>query len=154
MADVINDLPQSRSREFAAFVRAQPHLKNAIVVADPDYLLESLPYYIDNATYFIREQRFGNVVTFTNKSLLRLDLDDVLKTARTLNQEHHEPVIILLTHQLDPDQPAEYSEGYNWTFAIEPGQVHRFLDETQRLGHFSPARSDESFDAYLFDHPK
>ena len=80
---------------------ADPDLKNATIIADPDFLLEALPYYIGNPTYLMREQRFGNVTTFTKNALLNLDLDDILNVARKLNQERGEPVIILMAQTLD-----------------------------------------------------
>jgi hypothetical protein len=39
--------PYSRSAEAAQLLR-QPRLAGAIVMADPDTMLESLPYYVDN----------------------------------------------------------------------------------------------------------
>jgi hypothetical protein len=146
-------LPRSRSRDLGDFIKHRPDLEHATVIADPDYLLEALPYYIDNPTYLIREQRFGNVVAFTTKSLLNVELDDVLENARKLAQERGEPVVILLAQPLDPDQPQGFSEGYDWRFSTTPDQVRRFLAATRLLGRFSPALSDESFDAYLFDKP-
>lgn len=153
VADAAFDgLPQSRSRDFSNFIKDRPDLKDAIIIADQDSLLEALPYYIDNSLYLMHEQRFGNVVTFTNKALISVNLDDIRNVAKKLNQERGKPVVILLAHTLDPGQPAkEYRESYSWKFAVTPEQVRRFLASTQLLVHFAPAKSDESFDAYLFD---
>jgi len=149
---VSDDMPLSRSRDFKKFIKDRPDLKDAIIIADPDYLVEALPYYIDNPTYLMREQRFGNVVTFTNKALLSLDLDDILNVAKKLNQERGEPVIILMAKTLDPAQPAkDYPEGYNWKLSVTPDQVRRFLASTQLLAHLAPARLDESYYVYLLD---
>jgi hypothetical protein len=152
VADVVDNIPQSRSRDFSYFIKDRPNLRDAIIIADPDSLLEALPYYIDNPLYLMHEQRFGNVRTFTNKVLLSVNLDDILNVAKKLNQERGKPVVILLAHTLDPGQPAkEYRESYSWKFSVTPDQVRRFLASTQLLVHFAPAKSDESFDAYLFD---
>jgi hypothetical protein len=62
-------------------------LRDAIIIADPDYLLEALP--------------FGNVVKFTKKARLSIDLGDILATARTLQAESGKPVLILLHQKLD-----------------------------------------------------
>jgi hypothetical protein len=150
----LDGLPQSRSRDFSYFIKDRPDLKDAVIIADPDYLLEALPYYIGNPTYLIRERRFANIVTFTSKAQLSLDLDDILNVAGKLNQERRLPIVILLAKKLDSDQPAIiYPEGYNWKLLVTPEQVHRFLAATQLLARFGPAKSDESFDAYLFDRP-
>jgi hypothetical protein len=142
--------PQSRARDFSAWVAARSDLQDAIIIADPDYLLEALPYYIRNRTYLMREQRFGNVVKFTRNARLALDLDDILATARTLRSQTGKPVLILLHKSLDPSPPAQiYHEGYNWTLLTTPEQVRGFLAATRFLARFAPAQSDESFDVYL-----
>jgi hypothetical protein len=154
IADVASGLPMSRSRDFSQLIKDRPDLKNAIIIADPDYLLEALPYYIQNPTYLMREQRFGNVTSFTKKALLNLDLDHILNVAKKLNQERGEPVIILMAQTLDSGQPArEYPEGYNWTLSVAPDEVRRFLASTHLLAHLAPTRMDESYDVYLLDRP-
>src|SRR5450432_1062446 len=37
--------PLSSSRQFADFLKSRPELSNAILIGEPDYLLESMPYY-------------------------------------------------------------------------------------------------------------
>lgn len=151
IVDVASGLPMSRSRDVSQLIKDRPDLKNAIIIADPDYVLEALPYYIDNPTYLVREQRFGNVTTFTKNALLSIDLDYILNVAKKLNQERGEPVIILMAQTLDPGQPAkDYPEHY-WMLSVSPDQVRRFLASTQLLAHLAPARLDESYDVYLFD---
>jgi hypothetical protein len=147
--------PQSRSRDFGSFMINRPDLKDAIVMADPDFLLEALPYYIDNPTYLMRERRFGNIVTFTKNARLELDPDDILAVANQINTETGKPIVILIGRRLDPDQTSvTYLEGYNWRFATTPAQVRRFQASTRLLVRFAPAKTDESFDVYLFNPPK
>ena len=146
--------PFSRVRDFSAFIGSRSDLRNAIIIAEPDFLLEALPYYIQNPTYLMREGRFGNVVKFTRKARLSIDLDDILATARALRAESGKPVLILLNERLDPSQPARiFHESYAWTLLTTPEQVHNFLTSTQFLERFAPAVSDESFDVYQLDRP-
>jgi hypothetical protein len=152
IADTYGGIPQSRSRDFSQLVKGRPDLKDAVIIADPDYLLEPLSYYIGNPLYFMREHKFSRVTNYTNKALLSLDLDDVLNVAKMINRERGKPVVILLSQRLDPAQPAmTYQEGYNWSLSLSSDQVRRFLANTQLLAHFAPARSDESFDVYLLN---
>jgi hypothetical protein len=143
--------PLSRAREFGAFVAARSNLQDAIIIADPDFLLETLPYYIHNRTYLIRERRFGNVVHFTTKAWPSIDLDDILATARTLRAESGKPILILLHQQLDSSQPQTYNEGGYWKLLTTPEQVRDFFTSTRFLARFAPALTDESFDVYLLD---
>jgi hypothetical protein len=142
--------PLSRSADFAALVRSRPDLGHAIIIADPDYLIEPLPYYLKNLTYLTREERFGNVVAFTKNARLEIGLTDMLSKARNLADTYRVPIIIILSTPLDGvTEPEKHPEGYNWIFTIDPEQVAAFRASTKALGSFRPAESDESFDAYL-----
>lgn len=142
-----DDLPRSRSADFAAFLAGRPDLRDAVLIADPDLLLEPLPYYLDNKTYLMREQRYGSVVAFTKKARLNLGLDDILQAARTIHETSGKPVVILLLQELDGTAERNYSESI-WTLTTTPAQVRSFLNATSLLHRFRPAQ-DEAFDAYL-----
>ena len=142
--------PLSRSRDLGVLIRRRPDLRDAVLIAEPDYLLESLPYYMSNPTYLMREQRFGNVVTWTRKARLQLSLGDVLANARSLRSETNRPVLILMAHPLDPGERARvFREGYAWTFVAAPREARDFLAATQLIERFPKALVDESFDVYL-----
>jgi hypothetical protein len=143
--------PRSRARDLGALIAARRDLQAAIIVADPDTLIEALPYYIDNRTYLLREQRFGNVIRFTSRARLSIELDDVLVTAKRLHSESGKPILILLHQQLDPTQPRIYQEGYNWILRTTPEAVRNFLAATRIIAQFAPASTDESFGVYLLD---
>src|SRR5262249_9273841 len=145
--------PMSRARDFSAFVAARSDLQDAIIIADPDSLLEALPYYIHNHTYLMRERRFGNVIKFTMKARLSIDLDDILATGKTLRAENGKPILILLHQTLDESQPRTFYEVYNWSLLTTPKQIRNFLSSTRFLARFAPALTDESFDVYLLDEP-
>jgi hypothetical protein len=146
------DVPRSRSAEFAAFINRRPDLKDAILIADPDYLLEALPYYLDNKTYLLRQQRYGDVVAFTMKARLNLGLDDILQAGRTIHATTGKPVVILLGHRLDPAEiGGVYRESYVWTLTITPEQLRAFRAATSLLHRFEPTTTDESFDAYVLN---
>ncbi|WP_184326849.1 hypothetical protein [Rhizobium sp. BK529] len=148
---VITDTPLSRSKDFGAFMQSRPDLRDAIVIADPDYLVEPLPYYISNRTYLMREQRFGNTVRFTRNARLSLSLADILQTASHLRQSEGVPVVILLSQRLDQvAAPTSVLESYVWELSFTPENIFAFQDATSLLKRFGPtAGSDETFDAYL-----
>jgi hypothetical protein len=51
--------PFSMSKNAADLLHRTAGMEQAIVMAEPDYLVESLPYYLSNPTYLLREARFG-----------------------------------------------------------------------------------------------
>ena len=145
-------IPSGRSRDLGALVMNRPDLHDAIIIADPDYLLEPLPYYLPNQTYLMREQRFGNVVHFTRKARLQMDLSDILANARRLHAETGKPIVILLEQRLNASAPAEVDkEGYDWKLTTTPEEVRDFQASTQLIESFGPATSEETFDVYTLN---
>jgi hypothetical protein len=145
--------PESRSRDLARLIARRPDLRHATIMADPDYLVEPLPYYLPNPTYLPREERFGRVVRFTRHARLSQTLEDLLADARRLRDTTRQPVVILLGERLEANTPARVvRESYIWQLSIVPEQVNTFLSSTRRLERFAPACcSDESFDVYVLD---
>ena len=139
---------KNRGNNVSALLIGHPELQKAVVIADPDYLLETLPYYISNPTYLMRERRYGNVVHFTTHALLELRLDDVLSDAREIRRSTGRPVLILLSHRIDPSLPASiYAEGYNWKFIVTPEQALIFKLSTRFVRYSkAPPENDDGFD--------
>ena len=146
-------LPESRSRDLAHLISGYPELKSAIIVADPDYLVEALPAYMTNRVYRLREAQFGSIVKFTRSAQQELSLADILSKAHQLRHSEQQPVVILLSKRLNPSSPAErIDEGYSWTLTTTPEQVQTFLAATRRIERFEAACcTDESFDVYVLD---
>jgi hypothetical protein len=142
--------PESRSRDFADLVSRRPELKDAVLVGDPDYMLEPMHYYLPNPTYFVREQRSGDFIHFTRKARLNLTLGDILDEARAIHTSSGRPVAILLAWRLDEMDPARiYRESYVWTFSAPGDQIERFREATTLMAQFAKATSNERYDIYL-----
>ena len=142
---------ESQSRAFAELVKRTPAFKNAIIIADPDYLVEALPYYIPNETYLVRSGRKGTMPMFTRHDHIRLSLSDLLATASSIARTDKKPVLILINAKLDGHEPArEINEGYNWKFLVTPAMIAEFKKQTKLIGKFPAVNGDEFFDAYLF----
>jgi hypothetical protein len=144
--------PFSCSRDLGALIGSRPDLRDATIIADPELLLESLPYYVSNPTYLMREQRFGRFVS-PDKATFRLTLDDVLANARRLRTETNKPVLVLLPYPLDPLAPFAQTriirEFHGLEFVITPEQVRAFTNATQLIESYPAALTDENFDVYL-----
>jgi hypothetical protein len=142
--------PAGRTREFATFVKSRPDLQDAIILGDPDYLIEPLRYYLGNETYLPREGRFGAYAKFTKKARTTQTLDDLYADSCRLQSSTGKPVIILLSLRLKNVSPnTVFKSSYNWTLTTTPEQVERFLGSTQLLASYGPAETDETYDAYL-----
>lgn len=144
--------PYSQSQNFANFVKSRPDLHDAIIMADPDYLTEALPAYLDNQIYMPREQSFGHVAMFRRQGRLSFSVGELLSDAQRLSRLRNKPVILLIAAKLDPAAPAHVlREAYNWELRIQPADVVALLAAAEHVRRFEPARTDEVFDAYVID---
>ena len=142
--------PESRSRDFADLVSRRPDLKDAVLIGDPEYMLEPMHYYLPNPTYFVRERRYGEYVRFTRTARLDLTLSDILDEARAIRASTGRPVVIVLAWRLGKIDPARvYRESYVWTFSAPGDQIERFRQATTPLAQFPKATSGESYDVYV-----
>lgn len=141
--------PESSSAGLASLIRHH-RLQNAIVMGDPDYHLEALPFYADNPTFFVRENRFGKSTLFSTKAELNLKLGNLLASAKRLRSEYSRPIVILMENKIDPSQPDMTThKGYVWTLKMSSGEAQNFLAATCKLGGLHEATSDENYDVYL-----
>ncbi len=141
---------ESRSSELGQLLNSRPELKGALVIPEPEFIGEALPYYADNPLYFVRESRFGKFVRFSRSGKLQTDLGEILNVARQLRQANHLPVVIVITHRLK-DLPAGkvIREGYNWTFSASEKQIADFMSAASLIAEFGPVTTNETFDVYL-----
>jgi hypothetical protein len=149
LVDAARGCPESSARDLGVLLR-QRGLSNAILVADPDILLEPVPYYATNRLYLLRSGRFGAVVPFTRHARLHMSLNDFLLEMQQLRARYHAPIVAVLRHPLDPAAPpAIEEEVYVWTFSTTPEQVRTFQAATTRLAVLRRAVGDEVYDVYL-----
>jgi hypothetical protein len=128
----------SASRPLAAFIRAHPDLSDAILIGEPDYALEPVPYYVPNPIYIPREGRYGKWVSFTTTNRDTISLGEILDIAARLHHETNRPVLLLF-HPLfvdpGPGDVWKYSYGKR-TFTRSPAELERLRRETVPLGRF------------------
>jgi len=148
-ARIASGIPESRSRDLAALL-TRPELRSAIVLGDPDTMLEALPYYASNPIYFVREHRFGNTIIFSHAAISTMSVKSILSTARTLHARTRRPIVIVLAERLGTTMVAgERDRGYYGPLRINPDDVREFLGATARIARFAPATTDESYDVYM-----
>ena len=139
----------SSSRDFGIFLNRHQDLKNAIILGEPDYLMESLPYYARNSIYIAREHRFGTTVSFTKKNQRDLSLLDLLKAAQGLHTQFNKPVLIALGHKLNPSRPFVINFSYGKKFFYSVHMLKMFSDATQLVAQFNQSISDENYSVFL-----
>jgi hypothetical protein len=123
--------------------------RNAIIVPEPDYFIESLPYYAQNQIYFPREHRFGTTVSWTATADSHLSLSDLLATARDLKSRYSRPVLIVLGHfGIDPTIDGVKKYSYNKFFSWTRSDFTDFYQSTTMIVDYDSAFSDENYLVY------
>lgn len=139
----------SSSKSLGNFLRGSREYEGAMLVAEPDYLLESLPYYTSNRIYFPREQRFGTAVSWTTEPRDRLSLAELLSAARDIQARHGGPVLIVLGHfEMSNGTTGEKRYSYNKVFSWTTDAVRDLAESTVALAEFSRSYPDERYRVY------
>jgi hypothetical protein len=131
---------------FARWLAATPRYRDAIVIAEPDYVTESLPYYAPNRLYSYREQRFTTFTRWTRDNARPRTPADLLSTAQRLKAQHGVPVLIAYGHASGLGAPeSAFTYGYGYRFGWTSAQREQFVAGTQLLTVFGEARGDENY---------
>ena len=145
--DIFQEMSSSSS--LGKFLNNSTIYRNAIIVAEPDYFMESLPYYSDNLIYFPREDRFGEFVTWTSESKKRLSLSEVLSTALTIKAKQNQPVLIVLGHlSIGNKQDGAITYSYNNLFTWNRDELEDFNKNTSLVAEFTSSKGNENYRVY------
>jgi hypothetical protein len=142
-------LEMSSAKALGAFLRASPGLHDAILVPEPDYFMEALPYYAHNPIYFPREHRFGATVTWSSAAAADLSLGQVVSLARGLKARYGRPVLLVLGHpafatEATGDIRYRYDKHFTWS-AREREDAGRSLTP---IAKFVAAVTNENYWVY------
>ncbi|MFL6721548.1 MAG: hypothetical protein ACJ8FT_07070 [Sphingomonas sp.] len=145
----VSGVPFSRSADVGALLR-RPELAGAIVMGDPDTMLEPVRYYADNPIWFLRQQRFGNVVRLARNARHELSLIDILADAQRLHQQTGRPVVFLSHIELQARREEKKRVMFRDATILRPAEVERFWASTRLVAKLRPSDSDEEYDVYVY----
>ena len=148
---------KSASKAFAdTLLHSRQEFKDAVLIGEPDYILEAVPYYADNPIYIGREKRFGNRVRLLRSVQLKLSLGELLCTAWSIQQNKGRPVLVVLGHRFSgfdhidsgaPPYSAHYF--YQRTLSWSPEELHDWKTHTRLEQRFdSHVVGDEAYTVY------
>lgn len=140
---------QSSNKALGAFLSGSEAHRDAIIVPEPDYLLESLPYYAKNKIYLAREDRLGSSVSLTTEGARSLSLGELLSVARSIKSRYKQAVLIVLGHKdVDKYQSGETKFSYNKVFSWDTNESMDFKKSTTFVREFEAAYTDENYKVY------
>lgn len=145
--DIRNEV--SSSKALGSWLAARPQYQQAIIIGEPDFYLEALPYYSPQRLYIPRESRFGNYVRFVTSATPVMSVAELLARGKELKQKENSPVLIALGVPPDAfDKRSSYSYSYNKTLTWTPREWEQFKANTDHQASFWEALTDEKFDLY------
>jgi hypothetical protein len=136
----------------------RPELRSAVLIGEPDYFLDALPWYRDNPIFVAREDRFARRVSWTTANRRESDLGELLAAGRALQRAGHGPVLFVigapvLLEQPDGDVVHGYGDRFRWT----PEQRRAFTAATEHVASLpaEPARlrGDERYEVHRLRAP-
>ncbi|MFL6721152.1 MAG: hypothetical protein ACJ8FT_05015 [Sphingomonas sp.] len=146
----LSGLPYSHSADVAKLLQ-RPELSGAIVMADPDTMLEPLPYYVNNPLWLLRRQRFGNIMLLTRDARQKLTLDDVLADAERLHRQTGRPIVFLCHLPIPHDNKDHFYAMFGYETDLKRDSVKRFLASTRHIATLRGLHmGDEIYDVFVY----
>jgi hypothetical protein len=141
--------PESSSKAYAELIRASPRFKDAILMSEPDYMMESMPYYVSNRVYMPRQREFSWRVYFDTgaKRQLVMSLGRLSAIAEGVSCERKVPVLLAIASRgFDTQRAGSDTPNYKGTlFTWNEAEWERFHATSPRLANFPFASSGEMY---------
>jgi hypothetical protein len=141
---------QSSSKRFGEFIRENSRYRDAILVGEPDYVLESMPYYVGNRIYMARQGEFARRVYFGESRRRKdLTLSQLQEAAINLSCRYKVPVLLAIGAREFPDRREGTAQvSYRATFTWTAAEKARLRAEFPRVAWFGRANTDEVYQVF------
>ena len=138
----------SSVKALAQFIDQNPKYRNAIIVAEPEYIIEALPYYLPNRIYIPRESVYRNWGTFMLPRDVSMSLGQLEKIMLELKSRENVPVLLVFNSHLEQLKPAD-KQGIPYRQLIwSSEELASFKLNTNFIQSFWLSVGDENFDLY------
>ena len=146
--------PATASKAYGKFLATHPQYRDAILMSEPDYLMEAMPYYATNRVYMPRQGEFHYRVYFDQgtKRIQSLNLTQLLDIADRVACGNAAPVLLALGNTDIPWNPlavkrVQYGARFSWT----PEERKLLRQRTTPVASFPQSISDEYYHVLLVD---
>jgi hypothetical protein len=135
--------PYSSSKVAGAFLKqAYP---NAVVICEPDWFCESLPYYTANSIYVVREGAFSKWVHFEKRFNRRMTLGEMMDASTQMQKASGKTVLVSLPKPIEEYQPGIFLGLLGRGLEINNEELWRFRSEFHKVASFT-----EGSETYVF----
>jgi hypothetical protein len=148
--------PTSSSRSFAALIDRTPAWRGAILAAEPDYMMEPMPYYVGNRVFMPRQRAFDYRVYFDRgaRRKLEMSLGGLLDVVDSLSCATRRPVLLAIGyHKILSDTAGKEHPSYGDEFQWNSAERSRLFNEGKLVGSFFNAIGDENYSVFELAQP-
>jgi hypothetical protein len=137
---------RSSSLSVANFIKSNPKYANSVLMSEPDFYLEPLPYYIPNKLFFPRENRHALYASFSKLNKDTMAMSEIIKYSDAFKMKTKAPGLILFKDFdfTDPSMRKVYFVYLNKTLTWTKQDVSRL----KKLKEFNKAVGDENYSLY------
>jgi hypothetical protein len=144
--------PASSSKALGGFIRTTPRLSNAILIGEPDFVMEALPYYVPNRVYMPRQHEYSKTVYFATGGGHQTDLTlgQLIRAADSIGCVTQSPVLLSIGYPDFSTRPTGVIRGaynaahFTWTAADKT----RLASRASMLGDFQGSTTDENYEVF------
>ncbi|MEO7501683.1 MAG: hypothetical protein ABIW94_03500 [Gemmatimonadaceae bacterium] len=139
--------PESSSRLFAQLIQGTPRYRDAIIMSEPDYVAESMPYYLPNRVFMPRQREFHYRVYFDEvRRQKRLTLGGLVGIVDSVTCATGEIALLAIAHlKVFTDSAGRVTLGYRGAeFIWDPADKAKLLARGKQVAVFDKA-SEENY---------
>ncbi|HEX6576021.1 MAG TPA: hypothetical protein VF042_13725 [Gemmatimonadaceae bacterium] len=143
--------PQSVSKNYGSFLRSHREFNNAILAAEPDFLMEAMPYYVGNRIYMPRQREFSRVVLFDKGARRQkiLTLSELAARMDSVACAERAPVLLAMGKPAASTREGEAPVPYDALFRWTKDEMRALRERYPVVANFPRATTDEIYRVYL-----
>ncbi len=139
--------PESSSKLFGQLIQRTPSYRDAIIMSEPDYVAESMPYYVPNRVFMPRQREFHYRVYFDEvRRQKRLTLGGLVGIVDSVTCATGEMALLAIAHQkVFTDAAGRVTLGYRGAeFIWDPADKAKLFARGKQVAVFEKA-SEENY---------
>lgn len=140
---------ESNSKAYAAFIKSHPQYTTAILMSEPDYMMEPMPYYLSNPVFMPRQREFAYRVYFDTgqKRQSKLSLTQLAGIADSVSCVYKAPVLLAISDRNFETSPTGFdTPQYKGTVFYWSGpEWRKFQAAAPLVASFPRATTDEIY---------
>jgi hypothetical protein len=142
--------PESMAASLADAIDAEPRLERAVLMSEPDPLMETMPYYADNPVYFPRQREFDYRAYFDREIRQQtMTLTQLMSIADSVGCATRRPVLLSVGYRSFHFADRGSMEGpYGVSFTWSLSEKAAFASRTRPLQWFPGSTGDENYRTY------